>query len=130
MNPIQSDPQQQRFLDYPFSISGKGIPTTTTPDDHLRDLIVQLLFTCPGERVNLPDFGVCIQRMVFEPSSDALRATAQFLIASNLRRWLGDRIDVDRVEVSSEPGYEHTVTIDLTYTLKATQQQQTMQVQV
>jgi phage baseplate assembly protein W len=127
---LQSQPAEQRFLDYPLSISSTGVPATTTPDDHLRDLIMQVLLTCPGERVNLPEFGVCIQRLVFEPSNDALRASAQFLINSNLRRWLADRIDVDDVTVSSVPDAEETVTIDISYTLKATQERQSMQVQV
>ncbi len=127
---IQSDPRLPRYLDYPYGVSGSGIPNTTTPDDHLRDLILQVLFTNPGERVNLPDFGVGVQRLVFAPSSDALRSSAQFLISTNLQRWLGDKISVDQVTVSSEPGLEETITIEIVYTLKATQQRQRIQVQV
>src|SRR6476646_3319980 len=66
---LQHDPREPLFLDYPFSFGSRGLPTTTTHDDHLRDLITQVLFTCPGERVNLPEFGACIQRLVFEPAS-------------------------------------------------------------
>src|SRR5712692_3651125 len=104
-DPIQTDPQERRFLDYPFGVSGSGTPNTTNADDHLRDLILQVLFTNPGERVNLPEFGVGIQRLVFAPNSDTLRTSAQFLISTNLQRWLGDRIDVTQVSVSSEPGF-------------------------
>ena len=99
----QTDPRAVRFLKYPYHIGGNGIPSTTSADDHLRDLIVQVLFTCPGERVNLPEFGVGIQRLVFEPNSDALRASTQFLISANLRRWLGDRIDLGQVQVTIDP---------------------------
>ena len=73
-NQIQTDPSNPRFLKYPYSVSGSGIPNTTLADDHLRDLILQVLFTSPGERVNLPEFGVGVQRLVFEPSSDTLRS--------------------------------------------------------
>ena len=103
------------------------MPRTTTAEDHLRDLIVQVIFTCPGERINLPEFGVGIQRLIFEPSSDAMRSGAQFLISTNLQRWLGDRIDVVQVQVTSEPGYEETVTIEIIYTVKNTRQQQKLQ---
>ncbi len=127
---IQSDIQQQRYLDYPYSVSGGGIPNTTTPDDHLRDLILQVLFTNPGERVNLPEFGVGVQRLVFAPNSDALRLSTQFLITTNLQRWLGDRINVEQVDVSSEPGFEEAVTIEIVYTVRTTQQRQRVQVQV
>lgn len=129
-NQIQSDPLAQRFLDYPYSVSSTGTPKLTSPDDHLRDLVLQVLFTMPGERVNLPEFGVGVQQLVFAPNSDMLRASAQFLISSNLQRWLGDRIDVNQVSVTSQLGEEETALIEITYTLKATQQQQTLQVQV
>jgi phage baseplate assembly protein W len=127
---VQSDLQQLRYLDYPYSVSGNGIPNTTTADDHLRDLVLQVLFTNPGERVNLPEFGVGVQRLVFAPNSDALRTTAQFLISNNLQHWLGDRINVEQVNVSSEPGLEETVTIEIVYTIATTQQRQSVQVQV
>jgi phage baseplate assembly protein W len=128
--PIQTDPRQPRFLDFPYAVGGGGVPKTTTPDDHLRDLVLQVLFTSPGERVNLPEFGVGVQRLVFAPSNEALRTSAQFLITTSLQRWLGDRITVGEVTVSSEPGFEHVVTIEIEYTVKATQQEQSIQVQV
>src|SRR2546423_12566327 len=103
-NEIQSDLQQHRYLDYPYSVSGSGTPNTTTADDHLRDLILQVLFTNPGERVNLPEFGVGVQRLVFEPSDLVLRSSAQFLISTNLQRWLGDRVKVEQVKVTSVGG--------------------------
>ncbi|HEV2962499.1 MAG TPA: GPW/gp25 family protein [Candidatus Angelobacter sp.] len=127
---IQSDSRVQRFLDYPYNVGSTGVPKLTVGDDHLRDLILQVLFTNPGERVNLPEFGVGIQQFIFAPNSDMLRASAQFLITANLQRWLGDRIDVNQVTVTSEPGEEETVLIEIIYTLKATQQRQNMQVKV
>jgi uncharacterized protein len=129
-NRIQSDPLTQRFLDYPYSVSSTGVPKLTGPDDHLRDLVLQVLFTLPGERVNLPEFGVGVQQLVFAPSNDVLRASAQFLISSNLQRWLGDRIDQIQVGVTSQAGEEEVVVIEITYRLRATQQRQTLQVQV
>lgn len=129
-NPIQSDPLAQRFLDYPYSVSSTGVPKLTGTDDHMRDLILQVLFTRPGERVNLPEFGVGIQQLVFAPNSDMLRASAQFLISNSLQRWLGDRLDVNQVSVTSTPGEEEVVMIEITYTVKATQQRQNLQVQV
>jgi phage baseplate assembly protein W len=130
MPTIQTDPNGARFLKYPYTVSGSGIPATTTGEDHLRDLILQVLFTNPGERVNMPEFGVGVERLVFEPSNDMLLATAQFLISTNLQRWLGDRINVQQVTVTSVPGDENTVTIEIDYVKKATQQQQQLVVQV
>jgi phage baseplate assembly protein W len=127
---IATDLRETRYLDYPYSVGAGGIPTLTGAADHLRDLILQILFTIPGERVNLPEFGVGVQRLVFAPNSDALRASTQMLITTGLRRWLADRIDVSQVTVTSEPGEEETVTIEIFYTLKATRERQSLQVQV
>src|SRR4030095_4467870 len=115
---LQSDLRERRYLDYPYSVSGTGVPQTTSTDDHLRDLILQVLFTNPGERVNLPEFGAGIQRLVFAPNSEALRSSVQFLISTNLQRWLGDRIHVEQVNVSSDPGFENIVTIEIVFTVK------------
>lgn len=129
-DPLQSELGRPRFLDYPYGVSGSGTPNTTGADDHLRDLIIQVLFTNPGERVNLPEFGAGVQRLVFAPNSDTLRSSAQFLISANLQRWLGDRINVEQVTVTSVEGEENTVTIDIVFTVKTTQQRQSVQVQV
>ena len=118
------------YLDFPFSIDGSGRTATTDDDNHIRDMIELVLFTNPGERVNLPQFGAGIQRLLFSPSSDTLRTSTQFLISTSLSQWLGDRIDVQQVNVASEPGFEEQVTIEVVYTVKATQQQQTMQVKL
>jgi uncharacterized protein len=126
----QSDLLARRYLDYPYGVSGSGTPNTTPPDDHLRDLILQVLFTNPGERVFLPDFGAGVSQLVFAPNSDALRVTAQFLISTNLQHWLGDRINVDQVAVTSEEGFENVVTIEISYTVKATLERRTLDVQV
>jgi Bacteriophage baseplate protein W len=129
-NLVQSDLQELRFLEYPYSASGRGVPNTTDGVRHLDQLILQVLFTNPGERVNLPQFGAGVQRLLFAPSSDALRTSAQFLISTNLSQWLGDRINVEQVNLTSDPGYEEEVTIEIIYVVKQTQQRQTMQVKV
>jgi phage baseplate assembly protein W len=129
-NSIQSPIGTPRFLKYPYSVGGSGIPNTTTADDHLRDLILQVLFTSPGERVALPEFGVGVQRLVFEPSNETLRSSAQFLISTNLQRWLGDRINVEQVNVASDPGDESAIRIEIIYTAIATQQRGSLTVQV
>lgn len=89
-------------FDYPFQIDGRGRAATTDDDDHVRDMIYQVLFTNPGERVNRPDFGCGLLQLVFMPNSDALAAATQFMVQGALQRWLGDVIQVESVEVTSE----------------------------
>ena len=126
----RGDPWASRYLDFPYSVSSTGVPNTTPYLDHIRDLVMQVLFTIPGERVNLPEFGVGVQRLVFAPNNEALRTGAQFLISSNLNRWLGERIEVNQVSVTSELNEEEKVTIEIFYTIKATQQRQQLRVRI
>ena len=90
------------FLDHPFHISGEGRTAPTSAGDHVRDMIYQVLFTNPGERVNRPDFGCGLLQKVFAPNSEVLAATTQFLVQGSLERWLGDVIQTEQVQVSSE----------------------------
>lgn len=118
------------FLADPIEVAGTGSLNTVGEDEHLRQLIMQVLFTEPGERVNLPEFGCGVKRLLFAPSNDVLAATVQFLITQNLRRWLGDRIDVERVQVSSPPDDESTVLVDVVYVVKTTDQRQQLSIQI
>lgn len=89
-------------IDFPFHFDHLGRTATTGYDDHVRDMIEQLLFTNPGERVNRPDFGSGLLQLVFAPNSPELAAALQFTVQASLQRWLGDVIDVQALEVTSE----------------------------
>src|SRR5690606_41985143 len=85
-----------RFLDFPFGLDASGRTAQTDADEHVRDLIYQVLFTNPGERVNRPDFGCGLKQLVFAPNSDALAASTQQLVQGALLRWLEDLITDER----------------------------------
>lgn len=89
-------------IDYPFHFDSLGRTASTGDHDHVRDMIEQLLFTNPGERVNRPDFGCGLLHIVFAPNSPELAATVQFTTRAALQRWLGDVIDVKGLQVSAE----------------------------
>ena len=102
-------------IDYPFHIDRRGRSAATGDDDHIRDMIEQLLFTRPGERVNRPDFGSGLMHLVFGPNSTAMAATLQFTMQAALQQWLGDVIDVLRLEVSSD---DATLAVALDYRIR------------
>lgn len=89
------------YFDYPFHLDGRGRSAETDDNDHVRDLIFQVLFTSPGERVNRPDFGCGLKRLVFMPNSDALAISTQAIVRGALRRWLGRVIKVASVTVEA-----------------------------
>lgn len=100
------------FLDHPFHFDAKGRTATTGADDHVRDMIFQVLFTNPGERVNRPDFGCGLSQLVFMPNSDALATATQFMVQGSLQRWLADVIQVEQVLVANE---EERLIVDVAY---------------
>ncbi|HZD09411.1 MAG: GPW/gp25 family protein [Candidatus Angelobacter sp.] len=108
------------YLDFPFDFDGSGRAARTDPDDHVRDMIYQLLFTNPGERVNLPDFGCGLLQMVFRPNSEALAAATQLLVQGALQQWLGDVIAVQKLSVNN---IEERLEINLVYLRRDTGQQ-------
>jgi phage baseplate assembly protein W len=94
-------------VDFPLHFDPRGGTATADDDDHVRDMIEQFLFTSPGERVNRPDFG---------------SGLLQFTIQAGLQRWLGDVIDVQRVEVTS---VDATLTVLIQYVVRRTGAQRT-----
>lgn len=89
-------------LDHPFHFDGRGRAAVTDGDDHVRDMIRQVLFTNPGERVNRPDFGCGLLQQVFRPNDEVLATATRFLVQGALQRWLADVIRVEQLGVAGE----------------------------
>lgn len=109
-------------IDFRFHFDGRGRTAATGYDSHIRDMIEQFLFTNSGERVNRPDFGSGLLQMVFAPNSPELAAALQFTIQAGLQRWLGDVIEVQKLDVTSE---ESTLRILVQYVVRRTGAQRT-----
>ena len=109
-------------IDFPFHFDMRGGTATTGDDEHIRDMIEQLLFTSPGERVNRPDFGSGLLQMVFAPNSAELAAALQFTTQAALQQWLGDVIQVQTLEVTSE---DAVLRVTVNYIVRRTAAQRT-----
>jgi phage baseplate assembly protein W len=107
------------FLDFPLAIDTRGRIALTDEDDHVRDMIMQVLFTAPGERVNRPEFGCGLKQLVFAPASDALAAATEQLVHGSLLRWLEPVISVERVAVAVSDG---SLEITVAYARRDTQE--------
>lgn len=103
-------------LGFPFAIGEGGRVRASGGDEAIRGRIIQLLFTAPGERVNLPEFGCGLFNLVFEPNDAVLAAAVEFTVGQALARWLKDDIFVDRVEVESEG---ESVCVEIVYTRRS-----------
>src|SRR5713226_4862143 len=106
-------------IDFPYHFDGRGRTAATDDDDHIRDMIEQLLFTSPGERVNRPDFGSGLLQMVFAPNSPELAAALQFTMQAALQKYLGDLIDVRSLDVTAQ---DSTLSVVVKYVVRRTQE--------
>lgn len=108
-------------LDFPLHFDGRGGTAGVDEAGHIRDMIEQVLFTNPGERVNRPDFGSGLLQLIFAPNSPELAATVQFTVQASLQRWLGDVIEVQDLQVDAT---DATLKVDLRYVIRRTGQQE------
>ena len=94
---------------------------------HVEQLVMQVLMTAPGERINRPDFGCGIKRLVFAPASDITASLAQATIFQALTTWLPALIDVGEVSVSADGA---TLLVHVAYVVKAVGQTRYLNLQV
>ena len=90
-------------FNFPFAVNEAGRISASGGDAAIRGKIIQVLFTAPGERVNLPEFGCGLFNLVFEPNHEILAAAMEFTVGQALTRWLRDDIVVDNVSVERLP---------------------------
>ena len=113
-----------RHLDVPFHVGGAGRVAVTDDDDHVRDMIFDVLFTNPGERVNRPGFGSGLLQMVFAPNTPEVATALQFSLQADLQRWLGDLIELQALEVTS---IDSSLLISIQYLVRRSNESKTEQ---
>lgn len=111
-------------VDYPLHFDSRGRTAETSEDEHIRDMIEQILFTSPGERVNRSDFGSGVMQLVFAPNSDALAAATQMTVQGALQQWIGDLILLEAVDVENE---DSTLRVTVQYVIRRSQQRRVTQ---
>ena len=111
-------------IDFPLHFDDKGRTARAATDKHIRDLIEQVLFTSPGERVNRPTFGSGLLQLVFAPNSHELATATQFITQGALQQWLGDLIQVEGLDVVNE---DSTLRVSVQYVVRRNQQRQVAQ---
>ena len=108
-------------IDYPFHIDAGGRIASIDQEEHIRDLIEQVLFTSPGERVNRPTFGSGLIQLVFAPNSAEVDTAMQFLVQGALQQWLGELIEVKAVDVTAD---ESTLQVVVEYVVRRSRRAQ------
>lgn len=98
-------------VNFPYQFDGRG-RTLDPAADYVRQLVEQVLFTSPGERVNLPDFGSGLLQLPFALNSMEMAAATQFTVQGALQKWLSAYIKVVSVVASAQ---ESVLTVSVTY---------------
>ena len=120
---------------FPFRVApGASQASQASYQDHVEQMIRQVLLTDPGERVCLPEFGAGLRRLLFQPLSTTLQASTQIVVLQSLKRWLGDQITVRNVSVTTAADGaavpDGGVLIGVEYELIETRAAKAVQVQV
>ncbi|MGC5564326.1 GPW/gp25 family protein [Streptomyces sp. FR-108] len=102
---------------FPFRADRRGRTAHARHDEHVRDLIEQVLFTSPGERVMRPDFGCGLLDLVFATNSPELTSTVELSVQASLQRWLGDLVEIEALDVVGE---DDTIRVHLSYAVRST----------
>lgn len=111
-------------LAFPYRIDLRGNTAVNSGDEHIRDLIAQVLFTNPSERVNRATFGSGLRGLLFAPSNDALSAAVQHTVQAALQLWLGELIQVEAVAIDT---LDSTMQVTVQYLINRSQQRQVTQ---
>jgi uncharacterized protein len=104
-------------LDFPYRFDGRGRTAEADDDGHIRDMIEQLVFTAPGERVNRPTLGSGALGLVFAPNDATLAAAMRLSVQAALQEWLGDLVEVTDVAVESD---DATLRLAIAYVVRRT----------
>ncbi|MBB4842913.1 phage baseplate assembly protein W [Paucibacter oligotrophus] len=118
--------QPQQNIQFPYHFDGRGRTAQATATEHVRELMEQVLFTAPGERVMRPEFGSGLAALLFEPNSSPLAAATQALVQAALQEHLSHLIAVHGVEVHNEEG---ALKVDVRYSLLRDRSLQTASLQ-
>jgi uncharacterized protein len=102
-----------KHVNFPYRFDALG-RTRDPANGYVRQLVEQVLFTSPGERVNLPDFGSGLLQIPFAPNSVQMAAATQFTVQAALQKWLSAYIKVQSVVATAE---EAVLTVTVTYSL-------------
>lgn len=117
-------------VDAPASAAGlrlthSGAVELVADDAAVRQALLLLMLTTPGERVMRPTYGCHLRRLVFSPNDDTTAGLAMHYVRSAIDRW-EPRIDVLGLDARRDPEDPTTMQVILEYRVRATQQQDTI----
>jgi hypothetical protein len=103
-----------------LQITPRGSLATVEGTDSVRQSILLLLSTMPGERVMRPEYGCDLHRLVFAPNDDTTAGLVIHYVQRALERW-EPRIEIVRLDAGRNAGQPALLDVSLEYRVLATQ---------
>lgn len=103
----------ETYLKLPFGLTAEGATATTDEDGVIRQRLEQILFTSPGERVMLPEFGCGLRDLVFAGNNEVLAAATEFTVAKALQAHMGTQVMINAVDVVNQ---DEKLFVEIVYT--------------
>lgn len=116
-------PEEKSFLGkgwaFPVSANGSGDVRMALYEEDIRQSILIILGTNPGERLMLPEFGAGLRALIFEPLNTTTMALARHRVENALISW-EPRIDLQDVQVTIDPEQRNRINIEVHYAVRST----------
>jgi phage baseplate assembly protein W len=106
-------------LAFPLQVNPQGGIALASGEHDIEQAIRVILSTAPGERVMRPEFGCRIHELIFAPQDAATESLVVYYVEEALAQW-EPRIDVQEVDVSTDPGRNGALLVEIKYRVKDT----------
>jgi uncharacterized protein len=106
-------------LAFPLQVDRRGGIALARDEQDIEQAIQLILGTAPGERPMRPEFGCGVHDFVFDSIDANTIGNMEQAIRDALARW-EPRIEVERVNFDSSDSQAGLLTIDIIYTVRAT----------
>ena len=116
-----------KHLSFPFRIGSDGrTAQVLSLEAHIRDELIQLILTNPGERAFLAEFGSEVRRLAFENASQTTAGVTKARVTQAISRWLGHRVTLEDLQVTVE---NETINVQIQYRIAGTEDSRIMKFQ-
>lgn len=112
-------------LAFPLQVNSQGQLALVTGATDIEQAIGIILGTVPGERVMRPEFGCRAWELVFAPNNAETRSLLALYVRSALDFW-EPRVEIEAVDVTTDPNDDATLLVDIRYEVKATHDQRSI----
>jgi uncharacterized protein len=101
-----------------LAVTSSGGVAMVEGDQAVRQALLLLLSTMPGERVMRPGYGSRLHRLVFAPNDETTAGLAIHYVRDAIRRW-EPRVEVIDVDAGADPDAAWRLLVRLDYRVRA-----------